>query len=285
MMRKALLALPFMGLAWTAAPAQQPAAPLPMVAPAEVAADPANRLTLQLSTGGRVVIQLRPDAAPGHVERIRTLVRSGFYNGLVFHRVIPGFMAQGGDPLGTGQGGSQLPDLKAEFNSLPHLRGSLAMARSDSPDSANSQFYIMFGSRLHMDRSYSVFGRVISGMNFVDAIERGEPPLNPTRIVRASIGSDNVPPLAAADLAVLVIAKSLLAMAPVIRLPKGAVPMYAMVYMLTMRPRMCPGASSWTSEQRPPSPASWRRSTAGSAWRAPSARVRWVSSIVPSIRC
>jgi peptidylprolyl isomerase len=110
--------------------------------------------------------------------------------------VIEGFMAQGGDPTGTGAGGSELPNLAAE-RGLPHLRGAVAMARAQDEESGNSQFYIMFGSRLHMDRSYTVFGRVIGGMNFVDAIERGEPPLNPTRIVRASIGSDNVPPLPA----------------------------------------------------------------------------------------
>ena len=180
----------------TASGAQTPVAPAPQTVPA---AEPENIWYLDLSTGGRVAIQLRPDAAPAHVERIKTLTRQGFYNGLAFHRVIEGFMAQGGDPSGTGAGGSDLPNLAAE-RGLPHLRGAVAMARTQTEESGNSQFYIRFGSRLHMDRSYSVFGRVISGMNFVDAIERGEPPLNPTRIVRASIGSDNVPPLAAADL-------------------------------------------------------------------------------------
>src|SRR5687768_11081838 len=178
--------------------AQTPAA-IPVAARPVPPAEPENIWYLDLSTGGRVAIQLRPDAAPAHVERIKTLTRQGFYNGLVFHRVIEGFMAQGGDPSGTGAGGSELPNLAAE-RGLPHLRGAVAMARTQAEESGNSQFYIMFGSRLHMDRSYSVFGRVISGMNFVDSIERGEPPLNPTRIVRASIGSDNVPPLAAADL-------------------------------------------------------------------------------------
>lgn len=109
-------------------------------------------------------------------------------------------MAQGGDPLGTGAGGSDLPDVAAEIRGLPHLRGAVAMARGEDRDSANSQFYIMFVPRLSMDRNYTVFGRVVGGMNFVDAIERGEPPLNPTRIVRASIGSDNVPPLTAEEL-------------------------------------------------------------------------------------
>lgn len=169
------------------------------VAPIIPAATPENIWYLDLSTGGRVAIQLRPDAAPLHVERIKTLTRRGFYNGLPFHRVIEGFMAQGGDPTGTGSGGSELPSLTAEHG-LPHLRGAVAMARTQAESSGNSQFYIMFGSRLHMDRSYTVFGRVIGGMNFVDAIERGEPPINPTRIVRASIGSDNVAPMSSAEL-------------------------------------------------------------------------------------
>lgn len=190
---KILFALPFATAAMVAvASAQQPAAPvqprLPIVTPAEIAADPANRLTLDLSTGGRVVIQLRPDAAPLHVERIRTLVNQGFYNGLTFHRVIPGFMAQGGDPKGDGTGGSPLPDLKAEFNSLPHLRGTVAAARAGEPDSANSQFYIMFGPRVSLDGKYTVFGRVTEGMQFVDQIAQGEPPAQPTRIARAVIG-------------------------------------------------------------------------------------------------
>ncbi|MDP8993836.1 MAG: peptidylprolyl isomerase, partial [Pseudomonadota bacterium] len=159
-----------------------------------------NAWHLDLSTGGRVTIQLRPDVAPQHVERIRTLTRRGFYDGLTFHRVIEGFMAQGGDPAGTGAGGSDLPDLAAEFNGLPHMRGAVAMARAQDPNSANSQFYIMFAPRLTLDRQYTVFGRVVSGMSFVDAIERGEPPANPSRVVRASIGSDNVPPLPAEQL-------------------------------------------------------------------------------------
>ena len=178
-----------------AAPAQAPVE-LPAAARPVPAAEPENIWYLDLSTGGRVAVQLRPDAAPAHVERIKTLTRLGFYDGLAFHRVIEGFMAQGGDPTGTGCGGSELPSLAAE-RGLPHLRGAVAMARSEAEASGNSQFYIMFGSRLHMDRSYTVFGRVIGGMNFVDAIERGEPPLNPSRIVRASIGSDNVPPMTA----------------------------------------------------------------------------------------
>jgi len=164
------------------------------------AMEPENTLHLDLSTGGRVTIQLRPDAAPNHVERMKTLVRRGFYNGLIFHRVIEGFMAQGGDPKGDGTGGSELPDLAAEFNALPHVRGVLSAARADDPNSANSQFFIMLAPRLSLDKKYTVFGRVVSGMEFVDRVERGEPPANPTRIVRASIGSDNVPPLSQAEL-------------------------------------------------------------------------------------
>ena len=173
-------------------PAPNPATPPPVAAE--------NLWHLDLSTGGRVSIQLRPDVAPAHVERIRTLTAQGFYNGLVFHRVIEGFMAQGGDPTGTGNGGSQLPDLAAEIRGLPHLRGAVGMARAQALNSANSQFYIMFVPRLLMDRDYTVFGRVISGMNFVDALERGEPPLAPSRIIRASMGSDNLPEMTADEL-------------------------------------------------------------------------------------
>lgn len=182
-----------------APPAQTPAAP-PALPVAPPALDPENTWQLDISTGGRVSIQLRPDAAPAHVERIKMLTRRGFYNGLTFHRVIEGFMAQGGDPTGTGLGESDLPDLAPEIRGLPHLRGAVAMARGEEMNTANSQFYVMFVPRLSMDRSYTVFGRVVGGMNFIDAIERGEPPLNPTRIVRASIGSDNVPQLSAEEL-------------------------------------------------------------------------------------
>jgi peptidylprolyl isomerase len=171
------------------AAAQPTLEPLPINAPAEIAADPANRLTLQLSNGGTVVIQLRPDAAPQHVERVRILVRQGFYDGTTFHRVIPGFMAQGGDPTGTGEGGSKLPDLKAEFNALPHLRGTVAAARTaDNTDTGNSQFYIMFAPNASLNGNYTVFGRVISGMDAVDRIAPGEPPAEPTRIVKATLG-------------------------------------------------------------------------------------------------
>lgn len=186
-MSKALFALPFAALALIAAkPTPVPAVPpLPINAPAAIAADPANRLNLALSTGGTVVVQLRPDAAPGHVQRIQTLVSQGFYNGLKFHRVIPGFMAQGGDPQGTGQGGSPLPDLPAEFNTLPHMRGVLSMARAEEENSANSQFFIVLSPTMAIDKKYTVFGRVVSGMQYVDALAPGEPPAQPSTIVRA----------------------------------------------------------------------------------------------------
>lgn len=169
--------------AQTAAPVPTPAAP-----------DLENMLVLDLSTGGRVTIQMFPAIAPAHVERIKTLTRQGFYNGVVFHRVIDGFMAQTGDPKGTGLGGSELPDLKAEFNRTPHLRGTVSMARTNEPDTANSQFFICFQPRFSLDNKYTVFGRVTSGMQFVDAIERGEPPANPSKVVQASIAADNMPP-------------------------------------------------------------------------------------------
>jgi peptidylprolyl isomerase len=193
-----LLALPLLAFALIAAKPQAPVqAPLSINPPADVVANPANRLILQLSNGGTVVIQMRPDAAPNHVQRIQTLVRQGFYDGTIFHRVIPGFMAQGGDPTGTGEGGSKLPDLKAEFNSLPHLRGTVAAARTaDSPDTANSQFYIMFAPNVSLDGQYTVFGRVISGMDAVDQIAPGEPPANPTKIVHASLGDGSGGPVA-----------------------------------------------------------------------------------------
>ncbi|MGB7374740.1 peptidylprolyl isomerase [Pontixanthobacter sp.] len=156
--------------------------------------DRENILVLDLSDGNRVQIRLMPSWAPAHVERIKTLARDGFYNGVIFHRVIEGFMAQTGDPTGTGRGGSELPDLKEEFNPMPHLRGTLAMARgANSEDSANSQFFIVFYPRFSLDKKYTNFGRVISGMAAVDAINRGEPPANPTRIVQASIAADDMP--------------------------------------------------------------------------------------------
>jgi cyclophilin family peptidyl-prolyl cis-trans isomerase len=162
-------------------------------APATPAIDQENILHLDLSTGGRVTILLNPQIAPAHVERIKTLARRGFYNGIVFHRVIEGFMAQTGDPTGTGTGASELPDLTAEFTTTPHLRGTVSMARSNDPNSANSQFFICFQPRFSLDNNYTAFGRVISGMQYVDAIARGEPPAQPDRILQASIGADNVP--------------------------------------------------------------------------------------------
>jgi peptidylprolyl isomerase len=194
---KALFALPLAAFALIAAappPAVAPTMPS-LAAPAEVAANPANKLTLELSNGGTVVIQMRPDLAPHHVERVQALVRRGFYNGLTFHRVIPGFMAQGGDPKGDGSGGSDLPDLKAEFTAIPFLRGTVAAARlGNNPDSGNSQFFIMFVPNPTLDGNYSVWGRVISGMDAVDAIAPGEPPAEPTKIVRAYLGDTAAPP-------------------------------------------------------------------------------------------
>ena len=161
-------------------------------APAPVAApDPQNIWHLGLSTGGVVTITLRPDVAPAHVDRIKLLTRAGFYDGVIFHRVIDGFMAQTGDPDGNGQGGSDLPNLKADFNSLPHLRGSVSMARTaNSNDTANSQFFLLFLPTMNLDGKYTVFGRITSGMQFVDMIERGEPPASPSKIVRAWIEAD-----------------------------------------------------------------------------------------------
>jgi cyclophilin family peptidyl-prolyl cis-trans isomerase len=167
-------------------PSARPAPPSPT--------DPANLWLLDLSTGGRVTVLLRPDVAPKMVERIRTLTGRHFYDGLVFHRVIDGFMAQGGDPKGDGTGGSDLPDVEAEFSYLPHVRGAVSAARAEAENSANSQFFIVFQPRLALDKKYTVFGRVISGMPYVDAIERGEPPANPTRILHAYMASDNPPP-------------------------------------------------------------------------------------------
>ena len=147
----------------------------------------AETLTLTLSSGGDVVIKLRPDLAPGHVERITSLAKDGFYDGVVFHRVIPGFMAQGGDPTGSGMGGSKLPDLKAEFNAESHVRGTCSMARAQNPNSANSQFFICFDDARFLDNQYTVWGEVESGMEHVDALPKGEPPSNPGKIVKAEI--------------------------------------------------------------------------------------------------
>ena len=173
--------------------AAAPAAAIPLAANPDVTQDLENILLLDLSNGKRVAIRLVPQWAPSHVERIKTLARAGFYDGVIFHRVIDGFMAQTGDPTGTGRGGSDLPDVPAEFNGFPHVRGSVSLARAADKDSANSQFFIVFYPRFSLDRNYTNFGRVIRGMDAVDAIERGEPPTNPTYIVQASIAADGKP--------------------------------------------------------------------------------------------
>ena len=149
-------------------------------------------LTLTLDTGdgkgGDVSIRLRPDLAPKHVERITELAGEGFYDGVVFHRVIDGFMAQGGDPTGTGMSGSDKPDLKAEFSDTPHKRGVCSMARTQAPDSANSQFFICLDDARFLDKQYTVWGEVTEGMEHVDALPKGEPPAKPGKIVTAKVG-------------------------------------------------------------------------------------------------
>jgi peptidylprolyl isomerase len=152
-------------------------------------ADLENTLIMTLDTGP-VTIQLRPDLAPGHVERIKELAREGFYDGVVFHRVIPGFMAQGGDPTGSGMGGSKKPNLKAEFSAEPHLRGVCSMARTSDPNSANSQFFICFDDATFLDRQYTVWGVVTEGMDAVDALPKGEPPRQPGKIVSMKVAAD-----------------------------------------------------------------------------------------------
>ena len=187
MIGKVLFTLSALALV-AAKPAAEAPAMLSVIAPPEIANDPSNKLTIELNNGGKIVVMLRPDAAPAHVERVKTLVRQGFYNGLKFHRVVPGFMAQGGDPTGTGEGGSSLPDLKAEFNTLPFLRGTMGAARAQSEDSANSQFFIMLAPNASLNNKYTAYGRVVEGMAAVDSIAPGEPPEQPTTIVRASLG-------------------------------------------------------------------------------------------------
>ena len=154
-----------------------------------MADDPENTLILTLDTG-KVTIRLRPDLAPDHVARIKELAREGFYDGVVFHRVIPGFMAQGGDPTGSGMGGSKKTNLKAEFSNAPHLRGVCSMARSSNPNSANSQFFICFDDASFLDGQYTVWGEVTEGMEAVDALPKGEPPRNPGKIVSAKVAAD-----------------------------------------------------------------------------------------------
>lgn len=151
--------------------------------------DPENTIIME-TTKGKVVIQLLPDLAPAHVERIKGLSRDGFYDGIVFHRVIDGFMAQTGDPTGTGTGGSDKPDLKAEFSNMTHERGTCSMARSQNPNSANSQFFICFEKAPWLDRQYSAWGQVIEGMESIDKIKRGEPVRDPDSIVSMRVAAD-----------------------------------------------------------------------------------------------
>jgi len=151
--------------------------------------DPENTIVME-TTKGRVVIKLRPDLAPGHVERIKLLAREGFYDGIVFHRVIDGFMAQVGCPHGTGTGGSSYPDLKQEFNAEPHVRGICSMARAQNPNSANSQFFIVFDDARFLDKQYTVWGQVVEGMENVDTIKRGEPVRDPDSIVSMKVMAD-----------------------------------------------------------------------------------------------
>jgi cyclophilin family peptidyl-prolyl cis-trans isomerase len=154
-----------------------------------MAADPENTIVMETSKG-RVVIELRPDLAPKHVERVKQLAREGFYDGIVFHRVIDGFMAQVGCPHGTGTGGSSHPNLPAEFNEEPHVRGTVSMARAQSPNSANSQFFIVFDDARFLDRQYTVWGKVTEGMENVDRIKRGEPVRDPDKIVTMRVLAD-----------------------------------------------------------------------------------------------
>jgi peptidylprolyl isomerase len=162
-------------------------AALAQTAPAP-ASDPENTLYLDLKDG-RVVIQMRPDLAPKHVARIKELVRKGFYDGLVFHRVIPGFMAQGGDPTGTGTSGSG-QNIPAEFTAEPFVRGIVGMARAQDINSADSQFFIMFDENSSLNNNYTVWGKVTSGMEFVDKIRAGEPPINPDKIIKMQVAAD-----------------------------------------------------------------------------------------------
>lgn len=154
-----------------------------------MAADAENTLIMTLESGP-VTIELLPDLAPGHVARIKELAREGFYDGVVFHRVIPGFMAQGGDPTGAGTGGSDKPDLKAEFSNEPHVRGVCSMARTPNPNSANSQFFIMFADGSFLNGQYTVVGEVVHGMEAVDKLKRGEPPAEPDRIIHMQVAAD-----------------------------------------------------------------------------------------------
>jgi peptidylprolyl isomerase len=151
--------------------------------------DPENTLLIE-TTKGNVVIEMRPDLAPNHVAHIKKLAREGFYDGIVFHRVIDGFMAQTGCPHGTGTGGSKYPNLKQEFNAEPHVRGVASMARAQNPDSANSQFFIVFDDARFLDRQYTVWGKVIEGMENVDKIKRGEPVREPDKMISVKVAAD-----------------------------------------------------------------------------------------------
>ena len=151
--------------------------------------DPENTLYLDLDHG-RVVIELLSEVAPKHVARVKELARDGFYDDIVFHRVIDGFMAQTGDPTGTGSGGSEKPDLKAEFSDEPFVRGAIGAARTSNPNSANSQFFITFRPASHLNGQYTVWGRVVDGMEFIDKIARGEPPAVPDRIIKLQVAAD-----------------------------------------------------------------------------------------------
>ncbi|MEL6566789.1 MAG: peptidylprolyl isomerase [Pseudomonadota bacterium] len=152
-------------------------------------ADPENTLILE-TTKGSVTIDLLPDVAPNHVARLKELAREGFYDGIIFHRVIDGFMAQVGCPEGTGMGGSSKPDLKQEFNAVPHVRGTCSMARTNNPNSANSQFFICFDDASFLDKQYTVWGQVSAGMDVVDQLQKGEPPRNPDSIVSMKVAAD-----------------------------------------------------------------------------------------------
>jgi peptidylprolyl isomerase len=161
-----------------------------MTATAAKAADPDNTLVIELSSGGSVLIELFPDVAPKHVARVKELAKAGFYDGIVFHRVIPGFMAQTGDPTGTGTGGSGKGNLMAEFNKKPFVRGTVGAARSQNPNSADSQFFICLAAAPHLNGQYTVWGQVIEGMENVDKVAVGEPPANPTKMTKVRLQSD-----------------------------------------------------------------------------------------------
>ena len=166
-----------------------PLAALGVPAFAEDAPDPENTLVLETKSG-KVIIALRPDIAPKHVAQVKALVKRKFYDGIIFHRVIPGFMAQTGDPTGTGTGKSDLPNLPAEFTDTPFVRGTLGMARSQAPNSANSQFFICFDAAPHLEKKYTVWGKVISGMEAIDKLAVGEPPASPDKIISMRLLAD-----------------------------------------------------------------------------------------------